>query len=296
MSSPAETYTTMVDATRKKILAPWHVQVLQYDSAGCYVALGGLLAVTFEAGFNQVASKPVTMLVGGAVFPMGLIAVVLTGANLFTGNCMYVVPSLLNGDLPRLRVVGFLVLSWFTNFTGCLIVDYVISFSGEWVQSDPLASWMRSVAEGKVSHSWSTTFVRGIGANWLVCLAMWQALAAKDGVSKFFGVWFPVFAFTAIGFEHSIANMFYIISGMQVGAKVSIGQFLLNNEVPVTLGNFLAGFLCLGVVAWLSYDPRFQETKHNQLLEVGSKFAHEGTTVFSSKSNPTMTTGSLLEP
>merc|ERR1712054_94177 len=89
------------------------------------------------------------------------------------------------------------------------------------------------VAEGKVSHSWGTTFVRGIGANWLVCLAMWQALAAKDGVSKILGVWFPVFAFTALGFEHSIANMFYIVTGMQVGADVSFLQFMVNNEVPV---------------------------------------------------------------
>lgn len=96
---------------------------------------------------------------------------------------------------------------------------------------------------------------------------MWQALAAKDGVSKILGVWFPVFAFTAIGFEHSIANMFYIITGMQVGAQVSVVQFVLSNEVPVTLGNFLAGFLCLGVVAWLSYDPRFQATQKDKLLD-----------------------------
>jgi formate/nitrite transporter len=267
MSSPAETYATMVDTTREKILAPLHIQVLQGVLAGCYVALGGLLAVTFEAGFEQASSKTLGMFVGGAVFPMGLIAVVFTGANLFTGNCMYIVPALLNGSLPRHRVVGFLVLSWFTNFAGCLIVDYAVSFGGEWVQNDPVASWMQKVAEGKVSHSWGTTFVRGIGANWLVCLAMWQALAAKDGVSKILGVWFPVFAFTAIGFEHSIANMFYIVTGMQVGAKVSIGQFLWNNEVPVTLGNFVAGFLCLGVVAWLSYDPRFQATHKGQLLE-----------------------------
>jgi formate/nitrite transporter len=180
---------------------------------------------------------------------------------------MYIVPALLNGSLPRARVVAFLVLSWFTNFTGCLLVDYIISYQGEWVQQEPVASWMRTVAEGKVSHSWMTIFVRGIGANWLVCLAMWQALAAKDGISKILGVWFPVFAFTALGFEHSIANMFYIVTGMQVGADVSFLQFMVNNEVPVTLGNFLAGFLCLGVVAWLSYDARVQATSKDKLLE-----------------------------
>lgn len=257
----------MVEVTRQKIMAPWHTQVLQGVLAGCYVALGGLLAVTFEAGFDEASGKTLGMLVGGAVFPMGLIAVVFTGANLFTGNCMYIVPPMMNGDLPRQRCVAFLVLSWFTNFTGCLLVDYVVSFGGEWVQQDPVASWMRTVAEGKVSHSWFTAFVRGIGANWLVCLAMWQALAAKDGVSKILGVWFPVFAFTAIGFEHSIANMFYIVTGMQVGAKVSFAQFLLNNEVPVTLGNFVSGFLCLGLVAWLSYDARFQVDAKTKLLE-----------------------------
>jgi formate/nitrite transporter len=258
----------MVELAHQKVMAPWHVQAVQGVMAGCYVALGGLLAVTFEAGFDEAAGKTLGMLVGGAVFPMGLIAVVFTGANLFTGNCMYIVPALLNGSLPRARVIAFLVLSWFTNFTGCLLVDYIISFQGEWVQQDPVASWMRTVAAGKVSHSWLTTFVRGIGANWLVCLAMWQALAAKDGVSKILGVWFPVFAFTALGFEHSIANMFYIVTGMQVGADVSFLQFMVNNEVPVTLGNFLAGFLCLGVVAWLSYDARFQAPSKDKLLVV----------------------------
>merc|ERR1712070_258202 len=185
-------------------------------------------------------------------------AVVTTGANLFTGNCMYIVPPLLNGTLPRGRTIAFLVLSWFTNFAGCLLVDYGISYGGEFVQKDPVKSWMQGVATGKVSHGWLTTFVRGLGANWLVCLAMWQAIAANDGVSKVLGVWFPVFAFTAIGYEHSIANMFYIVTGMQVGADVTVWQFLWDNEVPVTLGNFVSGFFFLGVVAWMSYDKQFQ--------------------------------------
>jgi formate/nitrite transporter len=258
MSSPAETYAAMCEVARHKIMAPWHVQIVQGVLAGCYVALGGLLAITFEAGFDETVSHTLGMLVGGAVFPMGLIAVVTTGANLFTGNCMYIVPPLLNGTLPRGRTIAFLVLSWFTNFAGCLFVDYVISYQGEWVQKDPVKTWMQGVAEGKVSHSWLTTFVRGLGANWLVCLAMWQAIAAKDGVSKVLGVWFPVFAFTALGFEHSIANMFYIVTGMQVGGNCTVVQFLVDNEVPVTLGNFVSGFFFLGVVAWMSYDKRFQ--------------------------------------
>merc|ERR1712150_99398 len=116
---------------------------------------------------------------------------------------------------------------------------------------------MHAVAEGKVSHPFHVAFVRGLGANWLVCLAMWQGMAGKDGISKILGVWFPVFAFTALGFEHSIANMFYIVTGMQVGADVSVSQFLPANELPVTLGNFFSGFVCLGLVAWMTYDARF---------------------------------------
>lgn len=259
MASPSETYAYMVESSRAKILAPWHVQIIQGILAGCYVALGGLLAVTFEAGFSE-HGHAVSMIIGGAVFPMGLIGVVFTGANLFTGNCMYTVPALLNGDLPgqnpRSRAMLYLTLSWFTNFIGCLLVDFMISYAGGWIQDEPVVSFMKSVAVKKTSYSWGKAFVRGMGANWLVCLAMWQAMASKDGISKIFSVWWPVFAFTALGFEHSIANMFYIVTGMQVGAEVSLFDFLIQNEVPVTLGNWFAGAVFLGAAQWMTHDPK----------------------------------------
>lgn len=250
----------MVESTQDKINAPWHIQAIQGIMAGCYVAIGGLFAITFEAGFNKQSGHSSGMLIGGAVFPMGLIAIVFTGANLFTGNCMYTAPVLLNGEVSRLRTIAFLGLSWLANFAGALFVDYAVSYGADMVEQDVVAAWMKGVAEGKVSHKFGVAILRGVGCNILVCLGMWQALAARDGASKFFGVWFPVFAFTALGFEHCIANMFYIVTGMQVGAAVTIGDFLISNEVPVTLGNFFAGFL-MGLVAWLSYDPRFHQKK-----------------------------------
>merc|ERR1711990_753523 len=107
--------------------------------------------------------------------------------------------------------MAFLGLSWLSNFAGALLVDYAVSYGAGMVEKDDVVGWMKGVAEGKVSNTFGVAFLRGVGCNILVCLGMWQALAAKDGISKFFGVWFPVFAFTALGYEHCIANMFYIV-------------------------------------------------------------------------------------
>lgn len=98
--------------------------------------------------------------------------------------------------------------------------------------------------------------LRGIGANWLVCLAWWQAISSSDTGSKILAVWWPVFTFTAIGFEHSVANMFYVDIGLLEGAGPSFGQFLSHNLIPVTIGNFLGGALFLGVANWGSYDEQ----------------------------------------
>ena len=97
----------------------------------------------------------------------------------------------------------------------------------------------------------------GVGANWLVCLAWWQAHSAQDTGSKMLAVWWPVFTFTAIGFEHSVANMFYISIGLLEGATPTASDALVNNLIPVTIGNFLGGGVLLGVVQWFTYDPRF---------------------------------------
>ena len=111
------------------------------------------------------------------------------------------------------------------------------------------------MAAGKstASLTWVQCFLRGIGCNWLVCLAVYLANAAEDVVGKFFGIWFPIMAFVCIGFEHSVANMFFIPLSIFLGAEVTWAQFFINNLIPVTLGNIVGAAVFVACAYWFVY-------------------------------------------
>ena len=121
------------------------------------------------------------------------------------------------------------------------------------VASDPWHSAIKNIAVAKVSMSWITVFLKGIGANWLVCLAVWLGMSSSGTAGKFIGLWFPVMGFVAIGYEHSIANMFFIPLGMLQGADISVYDFLVSNLIPATLGNIIGGALFVGSFYWYAY-------------------------------------------
>jgi formate/nitrite transporter len=110
------------------------------------------------------------------------------------------------------------------------------------------------VATGKVGMSFDVAFIKAIGCNWLVCLAVWLANAADDVIGKIFGIWFPIMAFVTIGFEHSVANMFFIPLGMFLGAEgVNWSTIIINNLIPVTLGNIVGGAIFVACIYWFTY-------------------------------------------
>ncbi|HPW17120.1 MAG TPA: formate/nitrite transporter family protein, partial [Candidatus Aminicenantes bacterium] len=116
--------------------------------------------------------------------------------------------------------------------------------------AEPYLGAVRAMAAEKAALSFGAAFWRGVGCNWLVCLAVWMAAAADDVAGKLLAVWFPIMAFVGLGFEHSVANMFFIPNGMLYGAGVSAGQFLLRNLLPVTLGNIVGGAFFVGFIHW----------------------------------------------
>jgi formate/nitrite transporter len=176
------------------------------------------------------------------------------------------VPVLLGPKGARLKAVRFLLLSWICNFVGAVFVVYIIGHYGDWFSSGAPQKLVRQNAVKKCNLKWSVAFVRGIGANWLVCLAWWQAISCQDTVSKILSVWWPVFTFTAIGFEHCIANMFYVDIGLVEGANATFGEFVGRNLVPVSLGNFVGGALFLGVAQYVTYS------KANELQHTGAGY------------------------
>jgi len=217
--------------------------------AGAYIAFGGLLAIIVGGGSpGLAASNPgITKFLYGAMFPVGLILVVLVGAELFTGNNAYFIPNVLSKKQSINTVLKNWSLVYFGNFIGALFVAYFITHLTHIVSDAPFSESVRNLAMSKTSHTFLVTFLKGIGANWLVCLAVWQGMAAKNTAGKILAIWLPVMAFVTFGFEHSIANMYFIPLAIFEGAPITWSHFIESNLIPATLGNIVGGVLFVGM-------------------------------------------------
>ncbi|SHJ75369.1 formate/nitrite transporter family protein [Desulfofundulus thermosubterraneus] len=220
--------------------------------AGAYIAFGALLMVTVVAGLPQESFGTLIKFIGGALFPIGLIMVILGGADLFTGDVMYNTVGLIQGKMGA----GDLFRNWFLayagNFLGAVFVVYLAMASG-FLSAEPWLGWIQKIAVTKTSLTFEQAFWRGVGCNWLVCMACWLAMASDHAAGKVLGIWVPIMAFVTMGFEHSIANMFFIPAGIWAGAPVTWIQFWINNQLPVTLGNIVGGGLFVGVIYAFCY-------------------------------------------
>lgn len=218
--------------------------------AGAYIAFGGTLSVILGFGFPEITAGNPAMqkLISGAAFPVGLILVVVLGAELFTGNNALLMPHWMRGGCSWRSVATNWLLVWAGNFVGALAFVLMLVWGVGLMTPEPYHSAIIRIAEAKVSMPWLTVFLKGIGANWCVCLAIWLAMSAKSSGAKMFGCWLPVMAFVALGYEHSIANMFFIPCGMLEGADIGVWQMFWLNLVPATLGNIVGGALLVGCV------------------------------------------------
>lgn len=226
--------------------------------AGGYIAMGGLLAVVIGGGLPGLsASNPgIQKLLFGAVFPLGLILCAIAGADLFTGNTAYFIPGLLSGNTKPQTILKNWGIVYGGNFVGSLIVAFLFAYYTDIFAKDPWYSSVISIGEYKTSTPFLKAMIKGIACNWMVALAMWLAYAAKDISGKILGIWFPIMAFVAMGFEHSVANMFFIPTAIFYGADVSWGAFLIDNLVPVTIGNIIGGALFVGTAYWYVYEKK----------------------------------------
>jgi len=266
--SPADTAKAIASAaTAKGEMSIAKLAVLGF-LAGAYIAFGGLLAEVANTGV-LAAGVPVgiSKFIFGGVFPVGLMLVVICGSELFTGDVMFMTMGLLDGKTDIVGLLKNWIGSWVFNLIGALFVAYVLAYLTGIMVPEAFAKGAIGVANTKAlggatfmsagkataSLTWVQAFLRAIGCNWLVCLAVYLANAAEDVVSKIFGIWFPIMAFVTIGFEHSVANMFFIPLGIFLGAKVTWMQFFVNNLIPVTLGNIVGGAIFVAMAYWFVY-------------------------------------------
>jgi formate transporter len=220
--------------------------------------------VTFDA--TAKLGTGLTKLVSGGLFSVGLMLVVIAGAELFTGNNL-MVSSVMSKEITFAKMMERWGLVYLANFIGALFVGMLFYYSGLWKTNDgALGAAAVKVAYSKVHLTFSEALWRGIGCNWLVCLAVWMALAARQTIGKIFAIFFPIMAFVAMSFEHCVANMYFIPTGIVFAQKLALPlaagvdasiltwtNFLWSNLLPVTIGNIIGGSVFVGMSYWGAY-------------------------------------------
>lgn len=266
-NSPVEIIEANIKVGTTKVNLPVFKMILLGIMAGAFIAIGGATSSTAAHGISDVG---LSRLVAGCIFPVGLMMIVFVGGELFTGNCLTVMGVLDKKFLPAL-VIRDLIIIWISNLIGALIIDLLIFYSGNLDYSNGLlGAYAIKVAVGKCSISFSKGIVSGILCNILVCIAILMATAATDVAGKIWAIFFPIMAFVVGGFEHCVANMFYIPVGMLSAtnpdylskaqeayglttdqlSRLSLSGFF-TNQIPVTIGNIIGGMLFVGLPCYL---------------------------------------------
>lgn len=239
--------------------------------AGAFIALGAIFATTVMAGASTMLPYGVIRLLGGSVFSLGLILVVVAGAELFTGNNLIVMAWASRKISTRLLVKNWVVV-YFGNFVGSLATAGVMYLTGQFAFGNGAVGLVAlTTADAKTKLDFVQAIALGIMCNSLVCLAVWLSYSARSAVDRVVTIIPPIAAFVTAGFEHSVANMYFIPIGLLIKALApasfwaSIGKtaadyptltwdrFFLGNLLPVTIGNIVGGTVMVGLVYWFVY-------------------------------------------
>ena len=256
---PADVALAMVETGRRKLaLAPTDILIRSILS-GAILGIATSLALTGAVSTGQP-------IVGALIFPVGIGIIVLLALELITGSFALVPLPWIDGEVSG----GAVLANWGWVFVGNLIG--AMAYGGllaialtNMGTSEPtgVAARIVQIAEAKtVGYAalgfagMVTVFVKAMLCNWMVCLALVLAMTTTSTIGKLAALWMPIFIFFAQGFEHSVVNMFIIPTGMLMGAKVSVANWWLWNQIPVTLGNLVGGFTFTGLAIYMTYRPK----------------------------------------
>jgi len=233
--------------------------------AGCFIAFGAaFFTCTIQ---NSMLGVGLTKLIGGMTFSLGLILVIIGGADLFTGDTLMVM-----GWLSRKIKMRQMLRSWLFVFIGNLVgglaIVMLVHLSGHWTSgSGAVGAKALAIANAKVNLTFVEAFSSGMLCNGLVCLAIWLCHACRSVTDKILAILFPITAFVAMGFEHSVANMYFIPAGLLLKtnpkivallneadlSNLTVSGFVFSNLVPVVIGNMVGGAIFVGAVYWILY-------------------------------------------
>ncbi|WP_369140999.1 formate/nitrite transporter family protein [Modestobacter versicolor] len=255
---PQEMAQAAVATGTKKTHRSWDRVLVSAFLAGAYIAFGALVAITVSSGLDPATWGTLPTLFMGAAFTLGLVLVLIAGSDLATGNMMLVPLSAMRGRISVGDVARNLTLVLLGNLVGAVVVAYflavqtgVIGDAG--ADGSPGLTYERlaAIAEGKaLGESPWQTFLRGVGCNWLVCLAVWMSLASKTVSGKILAIFFPIMAFVAMGFDHVVANMFFLPAAVFAGVPdLGWGDVLLN-WLFAGVGNLVGAVVFVSTSYW----------------------------------------------
>ncbi|MDI1477647.1 formate/nitrite transporter family protein [Polyangium sp. y55x31] len=256
--APSKVVSTMLDAGAAKAAASLRDLVIRGFLAGALLGFATSLAVT--------TTVQTTIPVAGALlFPVGFVMIVLLGLELVTGNFALLPMAMLDKRATLFQLLRNFGVVFSANLAGSLFYAWLLSISltmAGSVPPDAVANKIVAIAQAKTQFpqyglaGLLGVFVRSILCNWMVCLGVVMAMTSTSTVGKIAAAWLPILVFFAHGYEHSVVNMFVIPAGMMLGAKVTFADWWLKNQLPVTAGNFVGGFLFTGMALYFTHKPK----------------------------------------
>jgi len=253
--TPPETTQAIIAAGRRVLHQTFGRTFVLSLLAGFYISFGAQLSTVVSQDAAQFAGAGVSRLLAGSVFSIGLMLVVICGAELFTGNSLLAAAAV-HGEITWAKLAENWGLVLVGNFLGSLFFAWLMFESHLW-ELGGVADQAVAIAAAKCKLSFPVAFIRAILCNWLVCLAVFMATAARDVPGKLLACYVPIMTFVSSGFEHSIANMYFIPTGLMISREtgrsdpaLTWNAFLLDNLLPVTLGNIVGGVVFVACAYW----------------------------------------------
>lgn len=272
-NTPLQVFEANMQAGEVKAKLPLMKCIMLAIMAGAFIAFGG---ATSSAAIHNIANQGLAKALAGCIFPVGLMMIVFVGGELFTGDCL-MISGVVAKKFSVLDMIKTLVIVFFSNMIGAVIISALVYYSGLLDYTNgALGAFTIKVALGKVTIDPFRAVCSGILCNILVCIAVLMAGAAKDIVGKVWAIFFPIWAFVVGGWEHCVANMFYIPAGIiasgnenyvakaeelygitaqQITESLNIAGFA-SNLLPVTIGNILGGMVFVALPLYFIHKSK----------------------------------------
>jgi formate transporter len=284
--SPKELVQEAVVTAKKKSELPIRDMLIRGILAGVFLAYATSLVIV-------VLSQGLPPIVGAILFPVGFVILALLGMELATGNFALLPAGLLAGEVSLSKLIRNWSWVYFGNLIGSVLyalLFYLAITNCGATSSGAIGDLFKQAAQKKTlaymglgSSGWATALVKGILCNWMVTIGAVLAMVSRSTVGKIMAMWLPIMTFFALGFEHSIVNMFVIPSGMLFGAPISVAKWWLWNQIPVTVGNIISGALFTGLALYATYPVKRVAAGKERKVELverpesQSAFAHTAT-------------------